>query len=128
MTRHPLSLVGVWLTTLSAFTFIFVFLLDVFGAHHSPYVGLAFFVVLPMFFVLGLLMIPTGIWLDRRRRAKGLNPFVWPRIDLNQPRYQRGVAIVAGLTIVNVLIVSTAAYRGVESMVSAECCGQVCHT
>jgi len=128
MTRHPLSLIGAWITTLSAFTFIFVFLLDVFGVHHSPYVGLAFFVILPVFFVLGLLMIPVGIWLDRRRRAKGLSPFVWPRIDLNQAKYQRGAAIVGALTIVNLLIVSMAAYRGVEYMDSTQFCGQVCHT
>ena len=128
MTRHPVSLVGVWLTTLSAFTFVLVFLIDLFGLHQNPYFGLAAFVILPMFFVLGLLMIPLGVWLERRRRARGLNPYVWPRIDLNQPRTQRTVMIIGALTIVNLLIVSLAAFRGVEYMDSPEFCGQVCHT
>src|SRR5262245_21977943 len=128
MNRHPVTVVGAWLVTLSAFTFLFVFFLDLLGLHHNPYVGLIFFVVLPIFFVIGLLMIPLGALLERRRRAKGLSPWEWPRIDLNQPRYQRGVVLIGTLTIVNVLIISMAAYRGVEYMDSTEFCGQVCHT
>jgi hypothetical protein len=128
MTRHPLSLVGAWLVTLSAFTFLFVFLLDLFGFHHNPYFGLVFFLILPMFFVFGLILIPIGVVLERRRRAKGLEPRRWPRIDLNDRRYQRGAALIGALTIVNILIVSLAAYRGIEYMDSTTFCGQVCHT
>jgi hypothetical protein len=128
MNRHPLTVVGAWLVTLSAFTFLFVFFLDLFGVHHNPYVGLIFFVILPIFFVIGLLMIPLGAVLERRRRAKGLSPWEWPRIDLNQRRYQRGAALIGALTIANVLIISMAASRGVEYMDSTEFCGQVCHT
>jgi len=128
MNRHPLTVIGAWLVTLSAFAFLFVFFLDVFGIHHSPYVGLVFFVILPMFFVLGLLMIPAGAYLARRRIAKGLGPWVWPTINFNEPRFQRGAAIIGALTVVNVLIVSLATYRGVEFMESTEFCGRVCHT
>jgi hypothetical protein len=128
MLKHPLSVVGAWLTTISAFVFLFVFLADLFGLHHNPYFGLVFFLILPAFFVLGLLLIPIGVWLDRRRRAKGLAAYVWPRIDLNQRRYQRGVAIIGALTVVNLLIVSLAAYKGIEYMDTTQFCGQVCHT
>jgi NapC/NirT cytochrome c family, N-terminal region len=128
MTRHPLSLVGAWIVTLSAFTFLFVFVIDLFGLHHNPYFGLLFFLILPVFFVLGLLMIPVGIVLERRRVAKGLAPRRWPRIDLNDRRYQRGAVLVGALTIVNILIVSLAAYRGLEYMDTPTFCGQVCHT
>jgi hypothetical protein len=128
MTRHPLSVVGVWLTTISAFVFLFVFLVDLFGLHHNPYFGLVFFIVLPVFFVLGLTLIPIGIVLERRRRAKGLAPHVWPKLDLNLQSHQRGVAIIGALTIVNLLIVSIAAYRGLEYMDSPTFCGQVCHS
>ncbi len=128
MTRHPVSVVGAWLTTLSAFTFLFVFLIDLFGLHHNPYFGLVFFLLLPVLFVLGLLLIPLGIVLERRRAHKGLEPRRLPRIDLNDPVHQRTIVVVLALTIVNVLIVSLAAYRGVEYMDSTQFCGQVCHT
>ncbi|HMD33374.1 MAG TPA: NapC/NirT family cytochrome c, partial [Vicinamibacterales bacterium] len=128
MTRHPLSLVGAALTTISAFIFVFVLFADLFGLHSNPYFGLVFFVILPILFVLGLLMIPGGVYLDRRRRRKGLAPLQMPRIDLNEPRHYRVAVMVLALTFVNLMIVSLAAYRAVEYMDSTEFCGQVCHT
>ena len=128
MKRHPLSLLGAALVTLSAVLFLFVFLLDLFGMHTNPYLGIVFFLIMPAVFILGLLMIPAGIYLERRRAAKGLAPRMLPRIDLNNPRTRRTVLGVMALTLVNVLIVSLAAYRGIEFMDSPQFCGQVCHT
>ncbi len=128
MKRHPLSVAGVAIVTLSAVMFLFVLLLDVFGLHTNPYLGIVFFLILPMIFIGGLLLIPLGIYFERRRTAKGLAPRGWPRLDLNDPVHRRGVLAVAALTLVNVMIVSLAAYRGLEFMDSPQFCGQVCHT
>ena len=73
-------------------------------------------------------MIPMGIMLERRRQRQGLAPRRMPRIDLSDPVHQRVVVGVLALTIVNILIVSLAAYRAVEFMDSTAFCGQVCHT
>jgi NapC/NirT cytochrome c family, N-terminal region len=128
MTRHPLSIVGGSLTTLAALVFIFVFLIDLFGFHSNPYFGLIFFVILPVLFVLGLVMIPMGVMLERRRQRLGLAPRRMPRIDFGDPFHQRVIVGVLALTITNLLIVSLAAYRAVEYMDSTAFCGQVCHT
>ncbi|HYT66458.1 MAG TPA: NapC/NirT family cytochrome c [Vicinamibacterales bacterium] len=128
MKRHPVSVLGVAIVTLSALVFVFVFLLDWFGLHTNPYLGIVFFLILPAFFVLGLVMIPLGMYLDRRRHAKGLEPRRFPQIDLNNPRHRRTVLAVVSLTLVNLLIVSLAAYRGIDFMDSPQFCGQVCHT
>jgi hypothetical protein len=128
MTRHPLSIAGAMLTTLTALVFIFVLLIDLFGFHTNPYVGLLFFVMLPALFVLGLLMIPMGIVLDRRRQRQGLAPRRMPRIDLGDPVHQRAVVGVLALTLVNILIVSLAGFRAVEFMDTPAFCGQICHT
>jgi hypothetical protein len=128
MRRHPVSVLGAALVTLTAVLFLFVFLLDLFGLHTNPYLGIVFFLVLPALFVFGLLLIPLGVLLDRRRVARGLGPRRLPRLDLNNPRHRRGVLAIAALSLVNVLIVSLAAYRGVEFMDSPQFCGQVCHT
>jgi hypothetical protein len=128
MKRHPLSLLGAGVVTLSAVVFLFAFLLDLFGLHTNPYMGIVLFLIIPAIFVAGLLMIPLGIWLARRRAAKGLEPRHWPRLDLNDPAQRRTTLVVAALTLVNVMIVSLAAVRGIEFMDSPEFCGQVCHT
>ena len=112
-----LRVTGAVLTTVSAVLFLVVFLADLFGLHTNPYVGVIFFLILPAGFVIGLVLFAFGNW-----------PTSWPRIDLNDPTQRTTAVIVLALTIANVVIVSMAAYRGVEYMDSVAFCGQVCHT
>ena len=113
------------LATTSAVLFLVVFLADLFGLHTNPYIGILFFLVLPGIFVVSLPLIPLGAWLARRREHAGLpgSQLHWPRLDLNDPVQRRGVFIFAVLTLANVVIVSLAAYRGVEYMDSVQFCG-----
>jgi hypothetical protein len=126
----PISVAGMVLTTISAALFLVVFLADVLGLHTNPYIGIVFFLVLPGLFVIGLLLIPLGAWVERRRRAVGKPPSAvrWPQIDLNDSTQRTTAIIVFGLTFANIVIVSLGAYRGVEYMDSVQFCGQVCHT
>ncbi|HSK10614.1 MAG TPA: NapC/NirT family cytochrome c [Vicinamibacterales bacterium] len=127
--RHPLSLFGVWLTTVSAILFLVVFVAELLGMHANPYIGIIFFLVLPGLFVLGLLLIPAGVWLTRRRERQGRPAGVeWPVVDMNSPHTRFIVFAVAAATVVNIVVISLAAYRGVEYMDSVAFCGQVCHT
>ncbi len=125
--RNTVTIVGAFLTTFSALLFLVVFLADLFGMHTNPYIGIVFFLVLPGFFLLGLALIPLGVWLERRRRKDGAAEARWPRFDLNDPALRNATLIVIGLTLANVVIVSLAAYRGIEYMDSVAFCGRVCH-
>jgi hypothetical protein len=127
--RSPISVTGMVVATISAVLFIIVLLGDLLGLHTNPYLGIVF-LLLPVLFVLGLLLIPLGAWVERRRRAAG-KPAAsvdWPRIDLNDPVQRTRAVIVFGLTMANIVIVSLGAYKGVEYMDSVEFCGEVCHT
>jgi hypothetical protein len=128
--RSPISVAGMVLTTVSAVSFLVVFLADLFGLHTNPYIGIVFFLLLPGVFVFGLLLIPLGAWIERRRRAAGKAPSAahWPRIDLNDPAQRTTAVIVFALTIANVVILSLGAYRGVEYMDSVQFCTGACHT
>jgi hypothetical protein len=128
LVRNGISFVGMAIVTLSAVLFLTFFLADLFGLHSNPYMGILFFLIIPSLFLLGLLMIPLGMWRERRWRAAGHPAKIgWPRLDLNDPIQRRTVFIVLVLTLVNVIIVSLAAYRGIEFMDSPAFCGQVCH-
>jgi nitrate/TMAO reductase-like tetraheme cytochrome c subunit len=128
--RSPISVTGMVLTTISASVFLIVFLADLFGLHTNPYLGILFFLVLPGVFLFGLALIPLGAWLERRRRARGRpsSQIHWPRVDLNDPVHRRAAVIAFALTMANIVIVSLAAYRGIEYMDSVQFCGQVCHS
>jgi len=126
--RNPLSFAGAVLVTLSAVLFLFVYALELFAAHTNPYIGMVFFLLMPGLFVLGLLLIPLGMWRERRREQRGIRRAPgWPVLDLNDGHVRRTVATVVVLTIVNVLIVGLASFKGVEYMDSVSFCGQVCH-
>src|SRR4026207_2284247 len=88
--RSPISIAGMVLTTISAvvvvvglawgsppsraFLFLVVLLGDLLVLHTNPYLGIVVFRLLPALFVLGLLLIPLGAWVEWRRRAAGKAP------------------------------------------------------
>ena len=128
--QNTLSLIGVVLTTSSAITLVGFWIYDFIlpGPPH-PYIGLLIFLTLPAIFVLGLVLIPVGIFLRRRKlRSAGEVRSVYPEIDLKTPMIQQGILFIAVATVLNVIIFSFASYRGVSYMDTASFCGQTCHT
>ena len=102
LARNPLSIVGGYVVTVAAGLFLAFFLVDLFGLHSNPYLGIVFFLIVPAIFVFGLLLIPIGMLLERRRQARGLTaPRAWPKLDLNLPSHRRMVMAIAALTLVN---------------------------
>ena len=129
-TRNLLTMFGGWLTTVSAALFLVVFFADIFGLPMNPYMGIVAFLVLPSLFVFGLILIPIGIFLARRHERRGTvgSMMTWPVIDLNRSHTRNIAAALVFLTFVNIVVISLAAFRGVEYMDSPQFCGQVCHT
>ncbi|MEQ1575661.1 MAG: NapC/NirT family cytochrome c [Vicinamibacterales bacterium] len=126
--RNLVSLAGVAVATAMAVLFLMLAGLEFFGYLTNPYIGLLVFVAVPTLFVVGLLLIPAGAWWAKRRRVPGGQAAEWPVIDLRGARQRTILFVVFTLTVVNLAIVSLAAYGGVHYMESSEFCGQVCHT
>jgi NapC/NirT cytochrome c family, N-terminal region len=128
--QNPISLTGAILTTSGALTMIAFWFYDFFlpGPPH-PYIGILLFLILPGIFIFGLLLIPVGILLRRRRLlAKGELLDIYPEINLRQPMVRQGFFLVGMATLLNVIIFGTASYRGVAFMDTTQFCGQTCHT
>ena len=130
LSQNPTSLVGVMLTTSSAITLIAFWFYFVFlpGPPH-PYLGILIFLTLPGVFVLGLLLIPVGMWLRRRAMiARGEIVQEYPQVDFSNAVVRRGFWFVGAATVVNFILLGTASYKSVSYMDSTEFCGQTCHT
>ena len=126
--RHPLAIAGVLVTTVSAVIFIALVIAVLSGLFNNPYEGLIVFILVPAVFVLGLLLIPLGMWLEGRRRQRFPDQTRdWPIVDLRVPATRRWVLLIAALTTVNILIVTIAGKGAVHWMDSPEFCGQTCH-
>ena len=126
--RSPIAVTGVALTTAAGLLFVFLVGLQLVGLLQNPYAGIVVFVMVPAFFTLGLVLIPVGVWIDRRREKGGLAAAAWPRIDMNDPAIRRMTVFLLLATLVNLGIVSIASFGAVEYTTSQQFCGQVCHT
>jgi nitrate/TMAO reductase-like tetraheme cytochrome c subunit len=127
-TRHPLSFIGVNLTTLSGLLLVILLGLSAVGAPTNPYLGAVTFLILPMLFLLGLILIPIGAWRLRHRRARAeAGAALFPSYDLNTPRVRTRLVLLAVLTLTNLTILGVASFRGIEYMDSVRFCGGTCH-
>lgn len=126
--RNRVSAFGVALTTASAFLFLVLVALESLGFLQNPYAGIVVFVMVPVLFVAGLLLIPVGLWLERRRRGAGVAAPTWPKLDLSDVAIRGTLLFVVVATIVNLGLLSTASYGAVQYSESLQFCGQVCHT
>ena len=127
--NNPISLAGGAITSASGVTMIGYWLVELFGRpNDNPYLGIIFFLLLPALFVAGLLLIPVGVFVRRRKLQKaGQIPAEFPKVDFNDRIFRHGIDIVLVATIANLLIVSVASYRGAAYMDSPQFCGQSCH-
>ena len=131
ITRNGLSLFGTALAIASLVLIISLFVIEGMGYDGGPYLGILTFLILPMIFVVGLLLIPLGALLYRRSLRKmpgGESIPLLPVFDLNKPKTRNWLLILTGATMVNIVIVAGATYKGVEVMESVEFCGTACHT
>lgn len=128
--RNRTSLTGAALTTASSLTLILFWVLSFAkGAHAHAYGGVLFVIVLPALFVLGLVLIPLGMFLrfrDLRRRAE--LPAEYPPFDFRDPVIARAGSLFFVLTVANFGILGVSSYHGLEYMDSTEFCGLRCHT
>jgi len=127
--NNPISLAGGAITTAAGVTMIGYWLVELFGRpNDNPYLGIIFFLILPALFIGGLLLIPVGVFVRHRKlQLAGQIPAQYPKIDLNDRIFRHGLDIVLVATIVNLLVVSMASYRGAAYMDSPQFCGQSCH-
>jgi hypothetical protein len=130
LARHPLAIIGALVATASAVVFIALViaaLADLFD--RNPYAGLVIFVAIPALFVLGLLLIPAGMWLQRRKLQRDPTADVdWPVLDFRHAHVRRTALAIAAVTAVNIVILLLAGYGSLHWMESPTFCGQVCHT
>jgi NapC/NirT cytochrome c family, N-terminal region len=127
--NNRVSQIGVMLTTASAVTLLTFFTTTFFGVTLGPYAGILAVLVLPGVFVLGLLLIPFGIWLRRRReRRAGTLPADYPPIDLRRADIRETLLFVVLMSGFNVALFLTVTYRAVHYMESVSFCGTTCHT
>ncbi len=130
--QNPVTVTGLVLALLAVLFFIAFQLLDVFSGTSNPYTGLWTFLILPVFFILGLVLVPIGGVLERRRRRR-ISPDVteyprFPQIDFNNPHHRKTIAVAAAGIMLVIPLIGVSSYEGYHYTDSTQFCGQVCHS
>ena len=131
ITRSTISLIGTALVVATLVLMLSLFMIEGFGFEGGPYLGILTFLVLPMIMVIGLILIPIGALMWRRKMSRmpgGEDTPLMPVFDLNVPKTRNWMLIFLGATMFNIIILSAATYKGVEVMESVEFCGMACHS
>ena len=127
--RNPISLIGLALVAVAFVNIVLLVLIDVLANHPSPYIGILAYMVAPGFLVFGLILVPIGMVIERRRRLRHVGvPFHFAKFDLNNPAQRSTLAFVLSFIVIFSLISAVGSYKAYEFTDSVDFCGQLCHT
>lgn len=126
---NPISIAGAALASASFATILFLTLVDILQSDAPAYIGIISYVILPVPLVAGLLLIPVGIWREKRRRHRGLPASRLSfTLDLNVSRQRSAFVLFLSSTVVLLLFTAYGSYRTFEWTESVEFCGETCHS
>ncbi|MEJ2104109.1 MAG: NapC/NirT family cytochrome c, partial [Ignavibacteriaceae bacterium] len=125
---NPITFFGAGLAGLSFALIVFLTILEFLSPESKPYMGIITFIILPIFLIMGIVILIFGMLRERRRLEKGiLRKKRFMVIDLNDLK-QRRIIFSFSIGIILLLFFSAfGSYKAYEFSDSDEFCGEVCH-
>ena len=122
------SLVGAIIALVSLSMILFFFAISSL-IEQRPYIGLIIYIIIPVFLVIGLLLIPIGMFFRIRKdkRQKTLFTGEWPQINLNDIRHRNAFFIFSIGTAIFLFLSSVGSYEAFHFTESVTFCGKICH-
>jgi NapC/NirT cytochrome c family, N-terminal region len=128
LSNNWISLIGVVVVTTATVFWLFLLPFTLRGEVTHPYIGILVFLLLPMVFIGGLVLIPLGIAYRRyRNRVSGKVQSNFPPLNWENHDFRRLLVFVAVTTVLNLVITSQLAYSAVGFIDSTTFCGLACH-
>src|SRR5689334_7367781 len=117
LSNNWISLAGVVIVTTATIFWLFLLPITLRGETENPYVGILSFLVLPGPFFAGLIMIPLGMWLKRKREGRtGVYPPEFPPLSWHNSELRKLTYFVGAATVLNIVIASQLSYGAVSYM------------
>ena len=125
---NPLSLTGLIIAVFNTGFIIFLSIVEVFSGRAHPYADLIIWLVLPVFVLVGVVLIIAGIRRERRKEAGGVpGARRLLVVDLNNPAHRKSAVIAAAGFLFLSLLYAFAGFKTYEFTESETFCGQMCH-
>jgi hypothetical protein len=127
--KNWLTFIGSIVAGMNLAIIILLFVISTIFNKANTNLGLFIYVILPGFMVMGLILIPIGMFLERKKiqkRAAGEESRL-PRIDLNDPSHRNAFIIFAITTIIVLVLSTMGSFEAYHITESVEFCGTLCH-
>lgn len=122
LTANWISMAGSALVLFALVVLLFLIPVHMAGTVSNPYTGLLAFLILPALFILGLVLIPIGLFIARRNGTA-----IMAGVTDRRSAWKKAILFFGVATAVNVLVGGQLTYRAVEHMDTQQFCGQTCH-
>jgi hypothetical protein len=126
--KNPISLIGLALAAVALANIVLLVLIDILASQPSPYIGILAYMVAPGILVFGLVLVPIGIVMERRRRLRKVGGrLIFPKLDLNNPA-QRSTRLCPQFRGDLLAHECSGQLQGLRVYRLGDFCGQLCHT
>ncbi len=128
--RNWISITGFVLAVFNLASILSLVVLNTFFGFGGSYIGLFIYIVLPAFMITGLILIPIGMRINRKKARKAeidgrqLN---WPILNFNNLATRNAATIFIVGTVFLLIISSIGSYEAFHYTESVEFCGKLCH-
>jgi len=129
-TKNWTSIIGATIAIITLFMIIFLFTISTLLNRGGSYIGIIIYIILPALLIAGLLLIPIGMFLQRKNRFKnkqGSELKRLPHIDLNNPKHRNATVIFVIGTLIYFFLSALGSYEAFHYSESVEFCGTTCH-
>lgn len=128
--RNWTSFLGAVLSTFSLIVIVLLFVLNLVFDTGSSYLGIFIYIILPVFLIIGLILIPIGMFFQRRKKVKKIRSSDlqdWPVINFNDKPVRNATMIFVAGTILVVILSAVGSYEAFHYTESVQFCGTLCH-
>ena len=107
---------------------LLLFIFSMISAQSNIYLGLYIYIILPVFLVLGLLLIPIGI-LSKIKKKEAVEdiPVGWPVLDMNLKKHRSSLLKISIITFIFLVASAMGSYSAYKYTETIEFCGKLCH-
>jgi len=127
--NNPVSWTGGVMAGISLLLIFFLFVISLLYQQSNNYVGLFTYIILPVFLVIGLILLPVGM-IIRQRKMKHMEAGFVARswvVDFRDKRVVNATAIFVAGSVLFLLLTGIGSYEAFHYTESVEFCGKMCH-
>jgi len=123
-----LTIIGSIIAAMNILLIAVLFVISTIFNKGNTNLGLFIYIIFPGFMVLGLILIPIGMFRERKKiRNKVHEGGKFPKIDLNDPRHRNAFVIFTISTIIILMLTTMGSFEAFHMTESVEFCGTLCH-